>query len=60
MVSKERLHAVGRDVETCLDDAFGGSGAERLHIRPLSEQQADGSEYDGFSGTGFAGNHGKA
>ena len=36
-----------------LDDALRGPTAYGLDVSPLSQQQADGTQQDGFASTGF-------
>ena len=48
---EERAQVVAGDIEAGFDDAFGGAGADGFHVGALSEQEADGAQNDGFTGS---------
>ena len=57
---EEPLHAVGTQVENGFDDTFRHAVFNGFTVCALTEQQADGTEDNGLSGTGFPGNDGKS
>ena len=57
---EERTQVVAGDVEAGFDDAFGGIGADGLHVGALSEQEADGTQDNGFAGSCLTRDNGKA
>ena len=57
---EELLHAVGTQVENGFDDTFRHTVFYGFTVCALTEQQADCTEDNGLSGTGFSGNDGKS
>ena len=60
VLGKEVFQSVGRYPEPGFDDTLGRAVLDGFYVGPLAQQQSDGSQNDGFSGTGLAGNDRKA
>ena len=56
---KELFHTVRSNAEPGFDNAFRSSVLDGFYVSSLSQQQADSTQDDGFSRTGFTGYHGE-